>query len=212
MGAEPCDNFTRGVQGAILRSSRMLLLLCGWCAGQGGISPHFEVASLKPAGDAPARQSFSGGPGSGDPERAQWVKVSPQGLIEAAYLIEPYQISGPAWLRTDRYSVTVKIPPGSTRRKFRQMIANLLAERFSLVFHRVTRPLAAYELALAPGRQLKLSPSPQKEGGAPQFRGTRTDQGLTHYTFTQTSMEALADDLRLMIPGAPRERPSTSGP
>ncbi len=184
----------------IFRSCRVLVLACTCCTGQSDVSPHFEVASVKPAPDGQGFQSFSGGPGSADPERVTWERTPLQILIQAAYHLEPYQISGPSWIRTERYSVIAKLPSGSTRSQLAPMLASLLAVRFGLVCHSVTKQFPGYEIGLVPGRRPRLTPSPLKADGEPIFRGERTGDGVMHYTFTQTSMPLLADRLRLMIP------------
>jgi uncharacterized protein (TIGR03435 family) len=160
--------------------------------------PEFEAASVKPAPSGPA--SFSGGPGSSSPERVTWESTSLLDLIQAAYRVESYQISGPAWIATERYSVTAKLPKGSTDTQLAQMLASLLAERFGLTFHRAAKQFPGYEIALAPGRRPNLIPSPAKADDEPKFRGDPTIDGMVHYTFTQTTMESLANRVSMMIP------------
>ena len=47
--------------------------------------------------------------------------------------------------------MTAKLPPGTTVEQYRQMMANLLAERFGLICHRVTKDFAGYEITVAKG-------------------------------------------------------------
>jgi len=42
-----------------------------------------------------------------------------------------------------------KTPPGTAIGQYRQMMANLLAERFGLVSHRVVKDFAGYEITVA---------------------------------------------------------------
>jgi uncharacterized protein (TIGR03435 family) len=92
-----------------------------------------------------------------------------EGLIQDAFNVPPYQIEGPAWLKTERYALTAKLPPEATDDMSRQMMANLLAERFGLKFHRQTRDFPGYELTLAPGG-IKAKPV-AKNDTFPEFGG-----------------------------------------
>lgn len=175
-----------------------IVFVCGSCVAQSSVLPHFEVASIKPAPDT-GFQSFSGGPRSSDPERAAWDRTPLQDLIQAAYLVESYQVSGPSWIKTERYSVTAKVPKGTTAAQFRQMLINLIVERFGLVVHRQRKQFQGYEITVAAGRRLKLTTSPTKNDNR-GFHGQPTSAGIVHYTFKQTTMQMFADDLRMLIP------------
>ncbi len=47
-----------------------------------------------------------------------------------AYDMKEYQVSGPAWLNTERYDIRVKVAEGATKEQVNVMWQNLLAERF----------------------------------------------------------------------------------
>src|ERR1700749_3010482 len=102
----------------LFRSFRMLVLVCGCCVAQSDVSPHFEVASVKRELEAGGFQRFSGGPGSADPERVTIERAPMQDLIVMAYGVESYQVSGPAWIATERYAVTAKLAKGTTDKQF----------------------------------------------------------------------------------------------
>ncbi len=184
----------------LFRSFRALALVCSCCAAQSVVSPHFEVASVKRDSDTQGLQSFSGGPGSTDPERVTIKRAPLRDLIADAYHIESYQISGPAWIIVERYSIAAKLARGTTYGQYRQMLANLLAERLGLVFHRMTKQVPGYEIVLAPGGAHRLSPSLAKADAEAIFRGEPVANGLVRYIFTQTSMELLANRVGIMIP------------
>ena len=61
------------------------------------------------------------------------------------------QISGPDWIATDRYDIAAKVPEGTTKEQARQMLQNLLVDRFHLAFHMQTKAVEGYALTLAPG-------------------------------------------------------------
>lgn len=119
-------------------------------------------------------------------------------MIRDAYNLEPYQISGPPWLTSEYYTVAAKLPPGTAIGQYRQMMANLLAERFGLVSHRVVKDFAGYEITVAKGGP-KLNPSPPNIGGFPIFRGTAEGNGVMRYQFTQTSMATLTNRISIMM-------------
>ncbi|HWF10660.1 MAG TPA: TIGR03435 family protein [Bryobacteraceae bacterium] len=79
-------------------------------------------------------------------------------LISDAYQVGLDQITGPDWLNSEFYAINVKLPQGSTKEQDSQMMANLLAERFGLVIHRVTKEVSGYENTVASGGP-KLTPS-----------------------------------------------------
>lgn len=129
-----------------------VLLAGGACAQTPDPTLTFEVASVKPA-TPPAPGSFvrfggSGGPGSKDPERYTVNSMSLMNLLITAYDLKPYQITGPAFLNTERYEITAKVPAGATKEQFRVMLQNLLAERFKMVVHREKKEMQVYELTV----------------------------------------------------------------
>src|SRR5262245_4948251 len=68
-------------------------------------------------------------------------------LIRIAYNLDPEKVvGGPNWLETDRYDVFAKIPAASTVESRREMLQDLLADRFKLVTHKDSKPMAAYAL------------------------------------------------------------------
>ncbi len=60
------------------------------------------------------------------------------------------QITGPAWIRSDRYDIVAKIPSGTTKEQFTIMLRGLLADRFHLALHHETKEVQGY--ALVAGR------------------------------------------------------------
>jgi uncharacterized protein (TIGR03435 family) len=135
--------------------------------------PTFEVASVKPApppGPGGMSVSINGGPGTTDPGRIAYEKVSALELIKIAYgMMGPgYQpehkndeIRGPTWLGTTRFSVAANVPIAATRDDFRLMMQNLLAERFRLSLHRETKEVAGYA-SRAAKNGVKMKPSPDE--------------------------------------------------
>ena len=107
-------------------------------------SPEFEVASIKPAPpQAPGRVSTRM---SADAGRLTYTNVSLSDVIEKAYRVQHSQISGPAWLDTERFDIAAKIPAGMAMDQIPRMFQALLADRFSLKLHREKKNLPIYRL------------------------------------------------------------------
>ena len=124
--------------------------------------PAFEVASVKPSPPPGAGRGATrlvrGGPGSTDPGSAMFTYIDLFSLVTMAYGVKPFQLSGPDWLRTARFDITAKIPPGTDRPQYRLMLQDLLASRFKLALHLEKKELPGYELVVAKnGPKLKES-------------------------------------------------------
>ncbi len=111
-------------------------------------SLQFEVASVKPSTPKSVRGS-EGGPGSKDPTHFRFQAATLDDLIAIGYHVNYFQISSKAALDRDRFDVEVKVPEHATRDEYRQMMRNLLQERFHLRAHVESREFAGYELVVA---------------------------------------------------------------
>lgn len=131
----------------------------------------FEVATVKPsppmdmaklAQEVRAGRMPRLGPHVGT-SQAEYIYMSLRDLIANAYDVKDYQITGPAWLATERFDIVAKIPDGASKDDAPKMLQALLADRFKLAAHRDNqqRPV----LALVVGKDgPKLTESP----GTPQ--------------------------------------------
>ena len=132
----------------------------------------FEVASVKPSPPVPPRGGVyfgpaRGGPGTSDPELIRWSYARLKDLLMAAYDVKGYQVSGPAWLDTERYDIVAKVRPGATKEQVRVMWQSLLAERFGVKLHHESKEFKVEELVVAKsGHKLKESvvDDPDAEG------------------------------------------------
>jgi len=159
------------------------------------LGQEFEVASVKLA----------------NPARGIDVVVSPGGrltatnctlelLIQQAYNVDRYQVSGgPSWLTSDRYDV-VATPPSSqplSQEDQRIMLQNLLAERFALQIHRESKEATVY--ALVATNKLKLQPTRNPDDRArlsSGFNGDHDSPSVTYYLQGQNiSMRLFATKL-----------------
>ena len=113
------------------------------------------------------RVRMSGGPGTPDPGQLTYTNVSLKNVLINAYDVNDYQISGPTWLDRERFDIVAKIPQGATKEQFRQMLQNLLAERFKLTLHHETKELPMYTLVVAKGGP-KLKEAVEEDAATPQ--------------------------------------------
>jgi uncharacterized protein (TIGR03435 family) len=116
-------------------------------------------------------------------------------LINIAFKMKPYQVTGPSWLTTggmtaDRFDVHATLPEGATEKDVPEMLQALLVERFKLTFHRDSAEQSIYALVVGKsGPKMKEAapdpaPAPAADGppgeaapakDQPQFSG-RPDQ------------------------------------
>lgn len=108
--------------------------------------PEFEVATIKPS----------------KPEERFSLTVNRSGmlnttastvfdLLKFAYDLHPRQITGgPAWLESEKYDVSGKPDTAGlpTVGQMKLMIQKLLADRYSLTFHREQKDLSAYAITV----------------------------------------------------------------
>ncbi len=71
-----------------------------------------------------------------------------KGLLMTAYDVKTFQVSGPAWLDTERYDVAVKVPAGATKEQVNVMWQSLLTERFGVELHHEPKEFQVQELVV----------------------------------------------------------------
>lgn len=127
----------------------------------------FEVASIKPSDPAGQGSALLVTPGGGLNGRNLALKT----LIQRAYGLLDFQVSGgPAWIHSEHYDIQakalrntrdesvpndlIKLTPDQGKifqDQFLERLRTLLADRFQLKFHRETKELPVYALAVAKG-------------------------------------------------------------
>ena len=122
-----------------------------WALGQPSAPlPGFEVVSIKPDKSGDLRMNIHPSPGG----RFTATNVTAKALIEWAYGMREFQLSGePAWADSERFDVAAKAD-GNPRYDFLQpqletMFRGVLADRFQLAVHSVTKELPVYHLLVA---------------------------------------------------------------
>lgn len=142
----------------------------------------FEVASVKPttvpagmtlSGGAftcrapcPGIPRASGGPGTNDPGRFRYPVVSLKSLLNLGWLESYFEIVGPDWLDSRIVAVEAPVPPDTTREQFKEMLRNLITDRFKLQYHVETKEVPGYVLVVTKdGPKLKesVAPDPQDQ-------------------------------------------------
>lgn len=175
---------TNRISQKLTPARKLLLAIAGMMAVAGPVligimnAPHgraqskpgalaFEVASIKPADPDARGVRIQFTPGGG----LSAMNVRPRQLIELAYDVQSFQISGgPGWLNSQGFDIIAKAPQSpeapakerqmteAHREQFRQRVQALLGERFQLVIRRDTKEMPVYALVVAKnGPRLKES-------------------------------------------------------
>src|ERR1017187_9580473 len=109
----------------------------------------FEVASVKPVEPSPDGRVIRRL--GGDPGMVDYKNFTLKILLARAYGLKDYEITGPDWLDTEGYDVLAKVPAGVPQDQIPAMLQALLADRFQIKFHKETKTLPVYVLAVAKG-------------------------------------------------------------
>ncbi len=148
----------------------LLVATAGMAQTAGGGALEFEVASIKPfvqqAPEAGRKMAFGGvrgGPGSDDPGHVTANGITLKSLLMRAYNVKSYQVTGPGWIDTERYSISAKVPAGATKEQVLVMWQTLLAQRFQVKFHRETKELSIFEVVVAKGGPKLKESAPEPE-------------------------------------------------
>jgi uncharacterized protein (TIGR03435 family) len=160
-----------------------------------GQKPSFEVASVKRG------QPMSGLKREG--ERSLSISTGNFSarnatlgeMILTAYGIREYQLSGPDWLKSERYDVAAKSASPAANDEIRLMLQQLLAERFKLETHRDSRDVTVFAMVVG-----KNGP---KLGKAKPESQSRIGISGPSMTFENYSMPKLADYLSRFSGGLP---------
>ncbi len=106
--------------------------------------PTFEVVSIKPSPpEYVGFQSYVRG------DRYTALTATLRNLVSYAYGIRDFQIAGgPAWASSVGYNISAKLDAAAGHDQARAMMQTLLADRFGLKFHRVTKDRPGYALVI----------------------------------------------------------------
>jgi uncharacterized protein (TIGR03435 family) len=141
----------------------------------------FDVASVKPnrTGEGNTHVGHNGG-------TLTVTNATLKYCILRAYGVADAQVSGPAWLDTERYDIVAKAAADATNDQHQLRLRTLLAERFKLAVHREAKEASVYALVV-----MKNGPKIKKEalgnGGDGDIASNRG-----HMTAKAASMNHLA--------------------
>ena len=118
--------------------------------------PRFDAASIRPTQDR-RDESMVVNPGG-----ILYSRVRLHDVIEAAYGVKYYQVSGPEWLEADSFDISARAEGSHSREELMLMLQTLLADRFKLALHREQKELPVYALLVGKnGSKLR----PAEDGG-----------------------------------------------
>jgi uncharacterized protein (TIGR03435 family) len=140
----------------------------------------FDVASVKPnrTGEGSTHIGHSGG-------TLTMTNATLKYCILRAYGVADAQVSGPAWLDTERYDIVAKAAADATNDQHQLRLRALLAERFRLAVHRETKEASVFALVIAKnGPKIKKEEFSEGDGDIASNRG--------HVTAKAVSMNHLA--------------------
>jgi uncharacterized protein (TIGR03435 family) len=175
----------------MMRARFLFASLVAGALAQSAAAPAFEVASVKPVAEpkippfVPETGRYSGGPGTKTPGKFECREVTLKSVLARAFNVPPTRISGPDWLDNARYDIAAKLDPETTPENFRLMLQALLAERFSLRFHRETRSTSVYLLTVA-----KNGPKLQPVRKPPEYQDEAERKAAVQASM-QKNMEAM---------------------
>jgi uncharacterized protein (TIGR03435 family) len=150
------------------RIAQALLFLLPPIAAPQAVPPEFEAASVKPVPPGTPYGGMRGGPGTSSPGQIVYSSTTLRAVTASAYGVQRFQIAGPPWFDKERFDITAKVPPGTTKQQFQLMLQKLLAGRFKLELHRENRTATIYEMTIAKtGLKMKVSPALEVPAPAP---------------------------------------------
>ncbi len=146
--------------------------------------PAFEVASIKLSNAG--REMFRADDIRTSPGSLMMNSVTVASCLKWAYKVQDPQISGPDWIREDRFTIAAKSGEPAADDQLRAMLQTLMADRFKLALHRQSKTMSGF--ALVAGKNGPKLASSASEG-APEIRGRMK------WIATRYSMGDLADFL-----------------
>jgi uncharacterized protein (TIGR03435 family) len=179
----------------MIRRMAGLVAFAAWAAlaQNAAAPPAFEVASVKPT--APLAGSTGMPPRTlDDPGLVNYSSVTLKGVLCRAYDLQPDKIVGPSWLDSERYDIVARVPKDAPVGQIPLMLQNLLAEKFRMSVHWVTKQTPGY--ALVAGRSgPKLTKSSLKDATRSSFGFT----GSGHLTWKGETLAAVATSLSVFL-------------
>jgi uncharacterized protein (TIGR03435 family) len=157
------------------------------CAQTAPQRQEFEVISVKKAESIVAGTQQVNIGLHIDGAQVHLISAPMRDIIRMAYLMKTYQVIGPDWLESERYTIDAKLPAGSTKEQVPDMLKSLLSDRFQLKYHNESRDFPVYGLEVYPGGKLKDV--------------TATSEALDAKAPTEVSAQGSAAGVSASLPG-----------
>lgn len=149
-------------------------------------SPSFEVAAIN------LDKSGSGSSHWNDHQsKMMATNISLRNLIVFAYQVHDFQISGPDWLRSQRFDIQAEGGAWANKTDRPVILQNLLVERFKLALHRETKELPIFVLVVAKEGPKLQSVTPTGSSGISSGRG--------NMRLEKASMKEIVDSLSMKV-------------
>ncbi len=182
-----------------MSKSLLILAVAGIVCAQTPAPPpvrlEFEVATIKKPALSIQAQALAGKLHVGmkvDGARVDFGSMTIADLIVAAYKVKSFQVSGPDWIKTERWDIVAKLPEGANKDQVPEMLQSLLADRFKLAIHRDTKDQSIYALIVAKGGS-RLKESPPDEETPADAPPPKEEKGVTTLDTGQGKMSIKAD-------------------
>jgi uncharacterized protein (TIGR03435 family) len=148
----------------------------------------FDAVSIRPSSPDARGGGFNVSPG-----RLNAKNVSLEELVNFAYGLHGYQLSGGSgWMETEHYEMVATFPAATTNSQRARMMQAMLADRFRLAIHRESKEIPGY--ALVTGKNgPRLHAAESAESGMMLGRSATTGQRTLHGT--SAKMQDLASIL-----------------
>jgi len=115
----------------------------------------------------------TGGPGSDDPGRIHYPLITLKELLRRGWGDSYFEIQSPDWLGSQTVAIDATMPRDTTKEQFREMLRNLITDRFGLKYHAEARAASGYILVLAKNGP-KMKESTDQTEGVPGPRSAPT--------------------------------------
>ena len=172
-----------------MKANLLVAAICGLTvtalAQTPAVSPSFEAPTIK-------RSTLSEGTDNDTTPGRLHLQGMLRSIIGIAYSVRKDQIEGgPSWIDDDHYEINAKSETAAQGPELRTMLQTLLAQRFSLRFHRTSKTAMGYALVIGSGG-LKMS-----EVAAGDSHSTSGGRGLLKGT--NVTIARLADRLSNLL-------------
>lgn len=164
-----------------MRISHLLILsaaVLGFAQEKPAAAPgsklEFEVATVKPSEpiEGMGQKVMVRIGVRNDGAMVTYNRMTLKQLVQNAYAVKDYQVTGAPWMDQAQYDISAKMPDGANKDQAPEMLQTLLKERFKLEIHREKKDHPVYALvAVKGGPKLKVADPnnafPALPGGAP---------------------------------------------